>query len=134
MTESPLRVLLVEDHHDTLKYLKLYLEQSGHAVQCARTVQQALETLRTSECDVILSDIALGDSTGWDLMKELPQPHSVYAIAMSGFGTAADRERSKAAGYRHHIVKPINPDELDELLEQAGRERAANERQPRNRV
>jgi CheY-like chemotaxis protein len=116
-------VLIVDDHHDTLKYLRLYLEQSGHVVLSARSSKQALETLASSELDVVVSDIALGDGTGWDLLKMLPLPPSVYAVAMSGLGTAADVARSKAAGYRRHLVKPINPDLLDEALEEARLER-----------
>ncbi len=123
MTEQPLRVLVVEDHQDTLHYLSLYLEQSGHAVLPARTVRQAVEVVAKSECDVVLSDIALGDGTGWELLNLLHLPGSVYAIAMSGFGTIADAHRSKLAGYRHHLVKPIDPDQLDQLLEEARRER-----------
>jgi CheY-like chemotaxis protein len=123
MTEQSLRIFIVEDHQDTLKYLSLYLEQSGHAVQSARTMKQALETLATSECDVLLSDIALSDGTGWDLLQKLNTPRPPFAVAMSGFGTAADANRSKAAGYRHHLVKPIDPDRLDDLLKEAGREK-----------
>lgn len=124
MAEPALRVLIVEDHPDTLMVLRLYLEQSGHAVLSARTVKEAVELLVTSRCDVVLSDIALGEGSGWDLLKEVRLPHPVYAIAMSGFGTTADVKRSKAAGYRHHIVKPIDPDLLDNLLAEAVREKA----------
>lgn len=124
MTERSLRVLVVEDHQDTLKYLCMYLEQSGHAVLSARTIQQAVEALHTSECDVVLSDIALADGSGWELLSKLHLHRPPYAIAMSGFGTAADAQRSKDAGYRHHIVKPIDPDLLDGLLEEARRESA----------
>src|SRR5688500_5987785 len=116
MTDQRLRIFIVEDHQDTLKYLRLYLEQSGHSVQSARTIKQAVETLAGSKCDVLLSDIALSDGTGWDLMQELRASPPPFAIAMSGFGTAADAKRSQGVGYRHHLVKPIDPDRLDELL------------------
>jgi len=124
MINAPLRILVVEDHQDTLTYLKLYLEQSGHAVVAARSVKQAVELSADSGCDVVLSDIALSDGTGWDLLNQLRLPRPVYAIAMSGFGTAADASRSKSAGFRHHLVKPIDPDRLDKLLEEARSERA----------
>lgn len=124
MTQRPLRILIVEDHQDTLKYLTLYLQQSGHAVLSAHTVKQAQETLTKTECDVLLSDIALSDGSGWELLSGLELPRPIYAIAMSGFGMAADANRSKAAGYRHHLVKPIDPDRLDQVLLEAGREMA----------
>jgi CheY-like chemotaxis protein len=123
MTEHPLRVLIVEDHEDTRKYLRLYLEQSGHTVLSVSTLKQAVEHLGTSEWDVVLSDIGLRDGSGWELLNELNLPRPIYAIAMSGFGTNADTHRSKAAGYRHHLVKPIDPDLLDQVLLEAGRER-----------
>lgn len=123
MTEQPLRILIVEDHQDTLKYLKLYVEQSGHAVQAVRTLKEARETFATSECDVLLSDIALSDGTGWDLLNELKLVRPVYAVAMSGFGMIEDTNRSKAAGFRHHLVKPIDPDLLDRALEEARHEK-----------
>jgi len=122
---SPLRILVVEDHEDTRKYLRLYLEQSGHAVVSANTVRQAAELLNSAECDVVLSDISLSDGSGWELLRNVDAPHPPFAIAMSGFGTLADSNRSKAAGYRHHLVKPIDPDRLDEVLEEASRERNA---------
>jgi DNA-binding NtrC family response regulator len=123
MTELPLRILLVEDHEDTRKYLRLYLEQSGHAVTAADSIERAAELLGTTECDVVLSDISLKDGSGWELLREVGPGRPMYAIAMSGFGTLADANRSKAAGFRHHLVKPIDPDMLDRVLEEARRER-----------
>jgi two-component system CheB/CheR fusion protein len=123
MTDRPLRILIVEDHEDTRKYLRLYLEQSGHTVLSASTIKQAVECLVSSPCDVVLSDIGLRDGSGWELLNEPDLPRPIYAIAMSGFGTNADAHRSKAAGYRSHLVKPIDPDLLDQLLLEARRER-----------
>ncbi len=123
MSPERLRVFVVEDHQDTLKALRLYLEQSGHAVQSASTLAQAVAALNTSECDVLLSDIALSDGTGWELLSQLRGPPPPYAIAMSGFGSAADANRSKMAGFRHHLVKPVDPDRLDELPSEARCER-----------
>lgn len=123
MTEAPLRVFIVEDHQDTLKSLRMYLEQSGHTVRSGRTLAEALTALSEYPCDLLLSDIALSDGTGWDLMSELGGARPRYAVAMSGFGTASDISRSKAAGFRHHLVKPIDPDALDEQLARAQTER-----------
>jgi len=123
MTEESLRVFVVEDHHDTLKSLRFYLEQSGHTVQSARTKAEAVAALNASPYDLLLSDIALSDGTGWELLGELGSARPRYAVAMSGFGTAADAQRSKVAGFRHHLVKPIDPDALDEQLAEARRER-----------
>jgi DNA-binding response OmpR family regulator len=121
---SVLEILVVEDHPDTLKYLRLYLEQSGHSVRTAETMAEALGKLSDEPGDVLLSDIGLPDGLGWNLIEEAHLPPSVYAIAMSGFGVGNDRARSTKAGFRHHLTKPFAPDLLDRLLEEATRERA----------
>src|SRR5829696_6670983 len=106
----PLSIFIVENHADTLKYLRMYLEQLGHAVRAARSMTEALAELPSSDCDVLISDIGLPDGDGWELLRQVKLPHSPYAIAMSGYGMNADRLRSKEAGYRHHILKPFQPD------------------------
>jgi CheY-like chemotaxis protein len=120
-----LRIFVVENHADTLKYLSLYLEQMGHTVLSAASMHEALGALPSARCDVLITDIGLPDGDGWELLKRAHLPSTVYAIAMSGFGMNADRAKSKAAGFRHHILKPFVPDDLDSMLEEAAREVAA---------
>ncbi len=121
----PLRIFVVENHADTLKWLSIYLEQMGHIVMSANNLTDAVEALPTANCDVLISDIGLPDGTGWELLKRVCLARPIFAIAMSGFGTNADCSRSKEAGFRHHMLKPFDPSELDVLLEEAARERAA---------
>jgi two-component system CheB/CheR fusion protein len=111
----------VENHPDTLLGLTMYLEQEGHTIFSARTMNEALETMPNEKFDVLLSDIGLPDGDGWELMRRAKLPKSVYTIAMSGFGMNADRAKSKKAGYKEHLLKPFNPDELDRILEQVAR-------------
>ena len=120
-----LRVFVVENHPDTLKSMEIYLRQLGHFVESARSVTEALDVLPRAECDVLISDIGLPDGDGWQLLEKADLPASVYCVAMSGFGLRADRIKSKAVGYRHHLLKPLNPDELDNILDEAARERGA---------
>ena len=116
-----LRVFVVENHPDTLKYLRMYLEMMGHTVFVARTMEEALTALPCADCDALISDIGLPDGDGWELLRRvhahLPRP--LYAIAMSGFGMNADHLRSQEAGYRHHLLKPFKPAELDSMLAEA---------------
>ena len=126
----PLRIFVVENHTDTLKYLSMYLEAIGHTVACAKTMAQALESLPSSGCDVLISDIGLPDGDGWELLRTVQLTHPIYAIAMSGFGMNADHARSKTAGYRHHLLKPFIPSELDAALEEAAREAVARLKRP----
>lgn len=119
-----LRVFIVENHADTLKWLSRYLESMGHVVIGAKTMAQALELLPQASYDVLISDIGLPDGDGWELLRTVRLAQPLYAIAMSGFGMNADHVRSKAAGFRHHLLKPFVPDELDAALEEAAREAA----------
>ena len=68
---------------------------------------------------MLISDISLPDGNGWDLIREVGKSRPTYSIAMSGYGMKADRERSVDAGFRHHLVKPVMPEKLTTLLEQA---------------
>ncbi len=119
---KPLRIFVVENHRDTLEYLQMYLEMFGHTVQTADSMTKALAVLPGADCDVLISDIGLSDGDGWMLMHCLQLPRPLYAIAMSGFGMGADQLKSQEAGYRRHLLKPINPDELDNALAEAARE------------
>ena len=121
----PLHIFVVENHADTLNLLTQYLEGMGHTVRSASSMAEALEVLPSSPCDALISDIGLPDGDGWQLMEQAHLPASVYAIAMSGYGMNADRLKSKAAGYRRHLLKPFVPTELDVALEEASQEVAA---------
>ncbi len=119
---TPLRIFIVENHEDTRFLLGLLLEQLGHAVFSATTLTETLEKLPDAECDVLISDIGLPDGNGWELMTRLGEAAPRYAIAMSGFGMASDRQRSLAAGFRHHLLKPVEPNQLEQLLAEAAAE------------
>jgi CheY-like chemotaxis protein len=123
-TEStcPLRIFIVENHPDTLEGLTMYLTGLGHTIEAAHSMQEALDTLPKAHFDVLLSDIGLPDGDGWQLLREAHLPQSVYTIAMSGFGMGNDQRKSRAAGYRRHLIKPFDPSELDRALEEAAAE------------
>ena len=124
----PLRIFVVENHADTLKWLSIYLELMGHTVLTAMTKAAALAALPDADCDMLISDIGLPDGDGWELLKSARLKRPIYAVAMSGFGLDGDRRKSKAVGYRHHLVKPFVPEELDIALELAAREAASRVR------
>lgn len=119
----PLRVFVVENHDDSRLMLTMLLSSMGHQVQSAASMHEALGCLPQANPEVLVSDIGLPDGDGWELLRRVELPHEVYAIAMSGYGMAADRERSKAAGFRHHLVKPMDIEQLETLLAEASRER-----------
>jgi CheY-like chemotaxis protein len=121
--KAKLNVFLVEDNADTRFLITYLLEQAGYEVHEAATMQAALRGYPQWRSEVLLSDIGLPDGTGCQLLEELRRNgEAPYAIAMSGFGTSSDVAASLAAGFRHHLVKPIETTTLERLLEQAGDE------------
>ncbi len=117
-----LRILVVENHADTREFLKFMLEGLGYTVVVADTMVKALRIAPAADCDVLISDIGLHDGDGWELLSRLNLQRPMYAIAMSGFGTASDRARSRAAGFRHHLVKPMGLEQLEGILREAADE------------
>lgn len=119
-----LRIFLVENHPDTRKYLKLYLRALGHTVLEAESVAEAMEKIPGASADVLISDIGLPDGDGWQLLRQLKEAGALprLCVAMSGFGTGSDRSRSLDAGFHMHLIKPFQPEQLDEVLAEAVRE------------
>jgi PAS domain S-box-containing protein len=106
---STLRVLLVEDDPDTLEVTSMLLSQGGYDVATAKTVAQALDEVHDHEFDILISDIALADGSGLDLMREIhEQKKDLKGIALSGFGTQEDVRRTKLAGFTAHLTKPVS--------------------------
>lgn len=105
----PRRLLLVEDHADTLRTFARILRRKGFEVQEASTVSEAISSWQPG--DLLLSDIALPDGDGRDLMRQLGA-RGIPGIAISGYGTAKDREEYKLAGFAESLVKPVNVGQL----------------------
>ncbi len=101
----PRRLLLVEDHADTLRTFARILRREGFEVQEASTFAEAISVARAG--DLLLSDIALPDGDGCELMRYL-SPMGIPGIAISGFGTAKDREEYKRAGFSESLIKPVD--------------------------
>jgi two-component system CheB/CheR fusion protein len=116
---QPLRIFLVENHQDTVKYIRLYLEYSGHTVVTASDMATALRQVPASSCDVLISDIGLPDGDGWALLEKLGSTRPRFAIAISGYGSGNDRKKSSRVGYNRHLVKPFSPDTLKAALDEA---------------
>ena len=110
------RLFLVENHQDTIRYMKLYLEQLGHQIYVAEDMATALREIPNSKCDILICDIGLPDGNGWELMEKLGENRPPIAIAMSGYGTGNDQQKSLASGYNYHLVKPFTPEALLAVL------------------
>jgi PAS domain S-box-containing protein len=111
------RVLLVEDNLDTLDMLKFIFAEAGAEVITATSVDDALEALERFKPDALISDIAMPDRDGYDLIREVrsrrpEQGGKIPAVAVTAYARAEDRVRVLAAGFQMHIAKPIAPGEL----------------------
>jgi CheY-like chemotaxis protein len=116
MNDRALRILVVEDHVDTAYGLKMYFTTKGYEVAVALDVKSARAIAAEQSFDILLSDLALPDGNGWDLLRELRARGPVRAIAMSGYNSQEDVERSHAAGFLMHLSKPVAMSELDRVF------------------
>src|SRR5262245_5383794 len=111
------RVLLVEDNPDTLDMLRFIFDEAGAEVIPATSVDDALDALERLRPDALVSDIAMPDRDGYDLIREIrsrepEQGGKIPAVAVTAYVRAEDRVRVLAAGFQMHIAKPIDPEEL----------------------
>jgi CheY-like chemotaxis protein len=116
MTDQRLRILVVEDHVDTAYGLKMYFTTKGYQVHVALDVKSARAIAAEQPFDILLSDLALPDGNGWDLLRELRARGPVRAIAMSGYNSPEDIERSQAAGFLMHLAKPVTMADLERVF------------------
>ena len=111
-----LRVLLVEDHAETLRVLSSILTKDGFRVRTATSLADARKLLGCESFDVLVTDIGLPDGNGYQLMRAARQSQSLRGIAISGFGMEEDVQRSMEAGFEYHLIKPIDAQQLEHLL------------------
>ncbi|HLH32328.1 MAG TPA: ATP-binding protein [Terriglobia bacterium] len=111
------RVLVVEDDRDTLELLKLVLDDSGADVVMAPSVREAVGVFDHWKPDVLVSDIAMPEQDGYQLIQQVrarssEQGGNVPAVALTAYARSEDQTRALAAGFQMHLTKPIAPKEL----------------------
>jgi len=110
-----LAILLVEDNVDSADALATALRLEGFDVRLAGSLAAAREAVR-ERFDVLVSDLALPDGSGLDLIAELRTHTAIPAIALSGYGSERDRKTSVAAGFSTHLTKPVTIERLSEAI------------------
>ena len=116
---TALRVLVVDDNVDAAAMLELYLHTAGHHVLVEHRSVLALERARQSGPQVCLIDIGLPEMDGNELARRLrsdPRTANAMLIAITGYGQESDRNRALAAGFDHHMVKPVDMENLESIL------------------
>jgi CheY-like chemotaxis protein len=127
---SDLRVLVVDDEYDARELLATVLETAGASVTLVGSVSEALEALAKHPADVLLSDLAMPQRDGYDLMGELKTrglASATVSVALSAQARPEDRERALSAGFHAHVAKPVDPEALVDTIRRlsgrAGRRR-----------
>jgi signal transduction histidine kinase len=113
-------VLVVEDSPDTLLLLNVLFEKRGCRVLMAESASEALEIAERETPDMIISDIGMPEMSGYELLKNLrrlPGMANIPALAITGYATEEDRQRALGAGFTAHLAKPVDPDELFDLVQ-----------------
>jgi CheY-like chemotaxis protein len=115
---QPLRLLVVEDHEPTMMVLVRLLRHHGHDVFTAENVERALAVAAAHSFDLVISDLGLPDGNGIDLMRQLAKKYGLRGIALTGYGMPEDLVKTRQVGFLAHLVKPINFDQLHNVLQQ----------------
>lgn len=116
----PKRVLLIEDNRDAREMFRQVLEQWGHTVYEADSGYSGLDLMAREHPDVAIIDIGLPELDGYQLARRIRAHHQgarMMLVALTGYGSPLDRDRSVEAGFDHHLVKPVDFDELGRLLD-----------------
>jgi PAS domain S-box-containing protein len=116
------RVLLIEDSRDAREMFRMMLELAGHSVYEAADGVRGLTLLETEHPEVAIIDIGLPGLDGYEVarrIRERPNGRAMLLLALTGYGSPSDYERSAEAGFDHHLVKPVDPSELARLLSES---------------
>jgi PAS domain S-box-containing protein len=113
------RILVVDDNEDAVDTLAILLELEGHEIRTALDGPAALEIAREFRPDAVLLDIGLPGMDGYEVARRLrgwPETRGAALVAITGYGQLEDKCRAESAGFDHHMVKPVDPNELNRLL------------------
>ncbi|NNG24361.1 response regulator [Massilia sp. ML15P13] len=116
---SNVKVLVVDDNVDAAQVLAMYVGAQGHEVQVEHDSTAALALAPGFAPNVCLLDIGLPDMDGYELARRLrrdPATARAVLVAVTGYGQEQDRRNSAAAGFDHHLVKPVDMASLEKIL------------------
>jgi PAS domain S-box-containing protein len=119
-TGRHLRIFVVEDNRDGAESLRMLLQLLGHDVRVAYTGPEGIALVKEWQPDIVLCDIGLPGLDGYGVARKIrlnPTTARVRLLALTGYGTDEDRRRSSEAGFDGHLVKPADPEKLQQLLE-----------------
>jgi CheY-like chemotaxis protein len=115
------RILVVDDHHDSVAALSMLLEYEGHAVAVANSGRTALELVESFRPHIALVDIAMPEMDGYEVARCIRAQASgsrIYLVALTGWARLDDKAKALAAGFDLHVAKPVDVQKLDHLINQ----------------
>lgn len=118
------RILVVDDNVDAADSLAILLRIQGHDVEVANGGVEAIEKAARFKPDIVFLDIGMPDVDGIETahrLRAMPEGARSRLIALTGWGQAAERQRTHAAGFDDHLVKPVDPVRLSEIVQGGGR-------------
>jgi PAS domain S-box-containing protein len=111
------RILVVDDITDIANSMSMLLKLEGHEVYTANDGSATLQCILANNPEVVLLDIGMPGMNGYEIARRIRESNKdIRLIALTGFGSDEDRRKSKAAGFDHHLVKPIEPKDLWEYI------------------
>jgi two-component system CheB/CheR fusion protein len=117
------RILIADDNRDGAESLAMLLRLSGHAVHVAHTGKQAFDLAQEIKPDIAILDIGMPDGNGYDVARQIRHEawgEHMTLIAATGWGQEEDKRRALAAGFNHHLTKPVDADHLEQLFTKKG--------------
>lgn len=136
MNAKSMQILVVDDNSDAATTVVWLLESMGYPnCSVAHDGPQALELARELQPDVILLDLGLPGMNGYEVCRELrrnPMFADTLLIALTGWGEERNREMAYFAGFNHHFVKPLKPDDLAGLLAKLPARKASGRKERKN--
>jgi CheY-like chemotaxis protein len=116
------RVVLIEDNDDSREMLQLLLETAGYEVFAASDGESGLALIQSKRPDTAIVDIGLPCIDGFEIARRLRADEShagLRLVALTGYGQATDQEAAREAGFDEHVVKPLDPEQIARLLQNA---------------
>jgi signal transduction histidine kinase len=115
-------ILVIDDEPDTREMLKVLMNEKGAKVEAVSSVDEALEKINSNEYDVVISDIGMPDKDGYELARNIRNHQSRHIritpiIALSAYARENDRNLSREAGFSAHLAKPLNVNELFQMIQ-----------------
>jgi two-component system CheB/CheR fusion protein len=119
------RIAIIEDQEDNRKMLASLLEMGGYTVYTARSGVEGTELVQRENPEVAIIDIGLPEVDGYEVARRIRETigNQIVLIALTGYGQSQDVEKARAAGFDHHLVKPLQMDRLVEVLNRGSKSR-----------